>query len=513
VDRAASFKRFYLYSALSIAVLAASFAAAALLSRPLEYAGLALRTPSDEDLRRTISFALSVLVFAIPVGLVHHRLIRRSLGDPVEAAADVRHFFLNAWIALAILVVMGALAAIAQNALNESRDVATQSSFLSVALVVGFAAWRWREQTPAPTRKWEAVCGSVALLVAMLLAAVSLAGAVGAFARLLLDQPGGPLGPGGRLPPYSGSWADLHARDLRNAGVYTAIALATWAFVVRWQWRVPSVPLRRLYLTGAYAAGLAFLSFGAVNEIEQALTTGATLRTVSGPWPFLAIGLLLTPLHAAGLWRERRSWPAAPGYIPQLLAAVPALFGLAQLLVGLVMWWQLFAEAVLLGRPSFLGAAQRAAGYTLVGALLFGIGITALARSTRGAPRAEPRRFYLYTVICLALLATFLMGATTVYNVLVPLLGVTERGSGDRALQWSVPTLIGAVVFVTHLLVLRRDARADRPPSAIPARQVPAFAADPLDAPDPLVALLGDVRAGRVEAADAAARIRGGLVG
>lgn len=509
MDRAASFRRFYLYSALSIAVLAASFGVAALLSRSLEYAGLALRTPSEEDLRRTVSFALAVLVFAVPVGAAHFALIRRSLADPVEAAADVRHFYLNAWIAFAILVVMSALAAIAQNVLNDSRDVATQSAFLVVAASVGLAAWRWRERTPAPTRKWEAICGTVALAVAMLVAAVSLAGAVNALALLLVDQPagpGGPLGPGGRLPPYSGSWADLHARNLRNAGVYTAIALATWAFVARWQWRVPAVPLRRLYLTGAYAGGLAFLSFGAVNEIEQALTPGVNLRGVSGPWPFLAIGLLVTPLHAAGLWRERRSWPAAPGYIAQLLAAVPALFGLALLLAGLVMWWQLFVEAVLLGRPSFLGAAQRAAGYTLVGALLFGIGITALARSTRGAPRAEPRRFYLYTVICLALLATFLMGATTVYNVLVPLLGVTERGSGDRALQWSVPTLIGAVVFVTHLLVLRRDARADRPPSAIPAPPVPAFAADPL------VALLGDVRAGRVEAADAAARIRAGLV-
>lgn len=104
------------------------------------------------------------------------------------------------------------------------------------------------------------------------------------------------------------------------------------------------------------------------------------------------------------------------------------------------------------------------------------------------------------------------MGATTVYNVLVPLLGVTERGSGERALQWSVPALLAALVFAAHLLILRRDAHADGPPSAIPAPQDRLAAADPPVAPDPLVALLGDVRAGRVEAADAAARIRGGLV-
>lgn len=504
MGRAASFKRFYLYSALSIAVLAACFGVAALLARSLEYAGLALRTPNDDDLRRTISFALAVLVFALPVGALHLRLIQRSLGDPVEAAADVRHFYLNGWIAVAVLVVMGAAAAIAQNALDGSRDVATQLAFLTVALVVGVVAWRWRAATPARTTISEASWGTMVLAAAMLTAAISVGSGVSALARLLTEPPpGGPLGPDGRLPPYSGTWADLHARAVRNAAIQAATALATWAFAARWQWRVPSAPLRRLYLIGAYTVGLGLLSFGAINELELAAAPGATLRGVTGPWPFIAVGLVLVPLHAVALWREGATCGVARGYVAQLLAAVPALFGLAQLVAGLILWWQLFATVVLLGRFGDFGAAQRAGGYTLVGGLLYAAAIYALARATRGAQRSEPRRFYLYTVICLALLATFVMAATTVYSVLVPLLGVAERGSVDRALQWSVPSLIGVLAFATHFVVLRRDSRAAAPP---PGSSV----APPAEPSDALVALLAEVRAGHVEIADAAARIRAG---
>jgi len=512
VDRAASFKRFYLYSALSIAVLAASFGVAALLARSLEYAGLALRTPNDDDLRRTVSFALAVLVFAVPIGALHLALIRRSLGDPVEAAADARHFYLNAWVAVAILAVMGAAAAIVRNALDGSRNVATELAFLIVALAVGVVAWRWRAATPARTTLWEASWGTVVLAAAMLTAASSVGSGVSALTRLLTEQPagpGGPLTPGGRLPPYSGTWVDLYVRDVRNAAAVAAIALATWAFAARWQRRVPSAPLRRLYLIGAYTVGLGLLSFGAINELELAASPGAALRSVSGPWPVIAIGLLLVPLHALALWRERATWGVARGYVAQLLAAIPALFGLAELVAGLVLWWQLFVDVVLLGRLAEFAATQRAAAYTLVGGLLYGAASYVLARSTRDSPRAEPRRFYLYTVICLALLATVVAGATTVYNILVPALGVAERGSGDRALQWSVPSLIGALLFATHLIVLRRDARADGPPSAVPAPQEPSLA--PVTPADPLIALLGDVRAGRVEIADAAARIRDGV--
>lgn len=514
MDRAASFKRFYLYSALSIAVLAASFGVTALIARSLEFAGLALRTPSDDDLRRTVSFALAVLVFAVPIGALHLALIRRSLGDPVEAAADARHFYLNAWVAVAILVVMGAAGLIAQNVLDGSRDLATPLAFLIVALAVGVVAWRWRAATPARTAFWEASWGAVVLAAAMLMVAGSVGSGVSALARLLTEQPagpGGPFAPDGRLPPYSGTWADLQARVAWNAAAQAAIALATWAFAARWQRGVPSAPLRRLYLIGAYTVGLGLLSFGAINGLELATSPGATLRSVTGPWPFMAIGLLLVPLHALALRRESATWGVPRGYVVQMLAAIPALFGLVQLVVGLVLWWQLVVEVVLLGRPGTFGAGPRAAGYTLVGGLLYGAASYALARSTRDSPRAEPRRFYLYTVICLALLATVIAGATTVYNVLIPLLGVSERGSGDRALEWSVPTLIGALVFATHLIVLRRDARAAAAGSVAPPPAARPIAEDLAAPTDPLVRLLADVRDGRVAVADAAARIRGGL--
>src|SRR5439155_15238594 len=68
--RAGGFRRFYLYSALSIAVLAAALGIGALLNAVLRAAGVGTALGAA-DLSRTISLTIAVLAFALPVGGVH----------------------------------------------------------------------------------------------------------------------------------------------------------------------------------------------------------------------------------------------------------------------------------------------------------------------------------------------------------------------------------------------------------------------------------------------------------
>jgi len=106
------------------------------------------------------------------------------------------------------------------------------------------------------------------------------------------------------------------------------------------------------------------------------------------------------------------------------------------------------------------------------------------------------RRFALFTVICLALAATVLLGVTSLYNALTFLIGVGGTDAEHNAVDFAVPALLVAAVFGAHLWLLLRDQRRTRP---LESAAAPA---------DPLVELLEGVRAGRVPVTDAAARLR-----
>jgi hypothetical protein len=140
-------------------------------------------------------------------------------------------------------------------------------------------------------------------------------------------------------------------------------------------------------------------------------------------------------------------------------------------------------------------------------ALLAAIGVAAyvpqwLAFDARTSPDSAVRRFYLFTVVCLALIAGLTSGVICLYNAITTVIGVGASpgaaDSGRAALTWIVPTLTLAAIFVMHLRLLLRDQRLTRSAeSAAPG--------------DPLIALLEDVRSGRVTTAQAAATIRGGV--
>jgi len=98
-------------------------------------------------------------------------------------------------------------------------------------------------------------------------------------------------------------------------------------------------------------------------------------------------------------------------------------------------------------------------------------------------------------VVCLALVGGLVSSVVVVYNAITLIAGISEFDAGRTALTWVVPALALAAIFVTHLAMLLRDQRLSRAADVAPA--------------DPLLALLEDVRAGRVSIERAAATIRG----
>jgi hypothetical protein len=105
------------------------------------------------------------------------------------------------------------------------------------------------------------------------------------------------------------------------------------------------------------------------------------------------------------------------------------------------------------------------------------------------------RRFHLFSVVCLALVAGLIGGVIGLYSAITALTGTGDRDAARTALTWVVPVVALAAIFARHLALLLRDQRQ-------------THAAEVAPAADPLIALLEDVRAGRVSVERAAETIR-----
>src|SRR2546421_6327492 len=76
-SRGAAYRRFYLYSLLSVAVIAIAVALAILIHLGLQSVGFGAR-PAPGDASRNLSLSIALLAIALPVGAVHLWLILRS---------------------------------------------------------------------------------------------------------------------------------------------------------------------------------------------------------------------------------------------------------------------------------------------------------------------------------------------------------------------------------------------------------------------------------------------------
>ncbi|HTJ61158.1 MAG TPA: hypothetical protein VL333_08220, partial [Candidatus Saccharimonadales bacterium] len=171
----------------------------------------------------------------------------------------------------------------------------------------------------------------------------------------------------------------------------------------------------------------------------------------------------------------------------------PALVGLGSIVGGLALAWHGAVEREVMPAAHVTDDLIQAGALVLVGGIAYVP--SWLAFRARATAESAVRRFYLFTVVCLALIAGLPSCVIVVYNAITLIAGISEFDAGRTALTWVVPALALAVIFVAHLGMLLRDQRLSRAAEAVPA--------------DPLLALLEEVRAGRVSIERAAATIRG----
>ena len=504
-SRAAAYRRFYLYSALSVAVVAISVAGALLLRVGLTSLGFGVR-PHDDDASRNVSLAIAILAIALPVGAAHLWLILRSFADPAERSTGVRHQYLNLWVAFGLLIVLFAGQA-AFGAQQSGADATIQVSVLAVAAAVSaIAAW-WIARTPPESAQPRIRAAVVLMLVSMTVAAFSVANAASG-AGGLFQNAAASLSPADpRLGVKAVDFGTLQRYYQEQAfatGLLTAgLALFVWSLGFVWQRRWDGSRDRLGYALLGYGQGALILLVGLGYELAGAAryaSDPSRIAAFTSPWSAVAAGALLVDVHATLLLRDRgrNGHPAVA--TDRLLLAFPALVGLGMAVGGLGLAWRGIVERDVVPGRLPVDDLTQAATLIVIGAAWVPSWLAFDRRTTAGS---AVRRFYLFTVVCLALVAGLTSGVILLYNAITTVTGVGASpgaaDSGRAALTWIVPTLALAAIFVTHLGLLLRDQRATRAAEAI------------TPAADALVLLLEDVRAGRVSVERAAATIRGPL--
>jgi hypothetical protein len=491
-SRGAAYRRFYLYSALSITVIALAIAATLLLREGLQLLGFGRRS-IPEDVSRAVALAVALIAFSVPVGGAHLWLIVRSLSDPAERANGIRHQFLNLWVAFALLAELITGATLINTLVySASADVTGQIAIMAVvAIVAAVAAW-WIGRTPPASPLHRVRAGVAVMLISMAVAAFSLASAASAAGGLFAYQ----YGPSSSFPRNYDPRA-FHEQTLSASYLVAGVALAIWSFGFAWQRPFREARDRLAYALAGYGVGTLLLLVGAAYGIAGAVRFArdpAQAESFTGPWALIAAGTLLVAVHLALLLQDRgrNGHPALT--TTRLLLAFPALVGLGAVIGALGLAWHAVVERPVV--PAHLFAHELTQAAALLGVGLAAYGPSWLAFTARTTADSAVRRFYLFTVVCLSLIGGLVSGVLVLYNAITTLIGVGGTDAGRAALTWLVPALALAAAFAIHLTLLLRDQRRTR-------------AAEPAAPADPLVALLEDVRAGRVSVERAAATIRG----
>jgi hypothetical protein len=491
-SRGAAYRTFYLYSALSISVIALAIAGMLVLREGLRLAGAGDRS-TPADISRAVALAIALVAFSVPVGGAHLWLILRSLADTAERLSGVRHQFLNLWVAFALVAELIAGTMAINIAVSASpADVTEQVAVMIIVAVVGaIAAW-WIGRAPPASSQHRVRAGIVVMLVSMAIAAFSLGSAASAAGGLFAYPYASPRFIGRGYDPRL-----FQDQTLRSSYLVAGLALATWSFGFAWQRPYRETRDRLGYALAGYGLGTLLLLVGAAYGIAGASRfthDPAVAEAFTGPWAPIAAGALLVAVHVAMLLhdRGRNGHPALT--TTRLLLAFPALVGLGCIVGGLGLGWHAVVERDVV-------PAQHFADDVIQAAALLGVGLVAyapswLAFNARTTAESAVRRFYLFTVVCLSLIGGLVSGVLVVYNAITTLSGVGGADSGRTALTWIAPALTLSAVFAIHLALLLRDQRRTR-------------ATDAASRADPLVALLEDVRARRVSVEHAVATLRG----
>ena len=487
---AGAYRRFYLYSALSIAVLAVAIALTVLIALVLRMAGLSLSQPTDAEIRSAVALTSAILLVAIPVGVVHYLIIRRALRGSEERKASIRHFYLNFWIFVALLAALIAVQVLANaTAPGITGDRASPLAAGLVAAAVGIVGWRWRATTPPRNLRWENDAAYGAMVLALLIGLSQLAGAVDALVRLRTEVE---RFPGSGFP---GSLFFLERQAW--TGAWTSLAaLAVWAICAIWQWQRRMQPIRLRYLVTFY--GLGVLLLAAFLDVELAafarwLLGHGSARDATTFLPQVAVAVVLVALHAPLLVSDRGR-NGRPAEVADRLAAAPiSIAGIGLLAAAAAQGWTFVVDHVLV-----LGGSDDPADHAAAIAVSLALGLASYPlawRALRSVTAGDAvRRFVLFTAVCVALAGGVIAAATALFALISGLLaGALQRSETHTMATWGGIAAIAFAVFVWQLAVLRRERRE--------------VVAEPLER-DALLDMLEAVARGELTPMDALARIR-----
>ncbi len=487
----------YFYTALTIAGGAIVIAAVSLLALGLQLAGLAETPPLAESVREAVSGAVATLIFAVPVGAIHLWLVRRSLSDPAERAADVRHLFLNAWIVVGLLMAVISISGIAQMTIaQKTRDVAFPVAAVLASVLIALVGWRWREATPGARRLPQLIAAFATLGIATVVIVTDLLPLMGAIMDAVLGEDF--YWSSGFIPAGDAIWAML---------IGLAAAFGMWAIGLRWQWRWRDVAVRTAYTAAGYGIGIALVALPGSDLLARLIGIargGAQLSELRSQLELPAVGLALVAMHLPWLLRDRGRISYPERVTDRIVRGLTALGGLAALTIAVTAWGSVVVQDWLrIGPPQDdpLRVRDRAIATLLIAVALYPLPWWGFLRATAGDVRSSLRRAYLLFVACASLLGAIVAGVVSATNVIQMALGATLSASVIRdtidAAGWLV---IFAVVLGAHLWLLLRDMRA--------ARAIGPIAVVRPVTIDPLEALLADVAAGRMGTREAAVKIR-----
>ena len=539
-------KRVYLYTAATFALLFTAGVSIILLNTFLNLAGmLSYYLESDGTIETegmmpdSQQVTQSVVLFLVTVVLVgglfaggHYWLIRRDArSDPGADGGAVRHFFLNALMALAALVgvptTLAFLGGLDQT--EGSHDPAIALSFALVSGLVFLYIFLERRRVDPIGRAAtiiRQIQENLVQAILLIIASVVFAGSVSAVIRYFLVNAGTVAPPecfsfsGPGVFPCTPLPQPLLSPILTALFALAAVGLYVWLGA----WSRGAV-LQRVLWYAALGYGLIWLLYGVAQAVYTGLAplfgnANAGQESLNSSLPFVSqilTGLLIMVPY--GLWLRRLAArvPRLQVVVQQGMLAIAAALSAGFFLAGLILLLQALVERLVpagqqVEADSWAGA---------VGVLVAGLGYPflwlALARSSnpaRGGPTI-PRRVYVLVLLASTAIGALIAAVFMVYQIVASALGLASANALIARQSAVILVVLGAMALY-HLWVLRVDLRASHAQAAaqpVPAPVVaqagaPQEATLPVGATETLEAILQQVYTRALEPSSAAARIR-----
>jgi hypothetical protein len=543
-----TFKRIYLYTAASFALLFSAVVTINLLTDLFRLAGLSYdfyiqQAPTDvkSDL---LFFVVGVLLVGVAFGGVHYWLIRRDArSDPGALGGATRHIFLNGLLAVsALIAVFAGLTALGEIGQTESDRASPLAWAVVFALVFLLVEWERRKVLPVGRAATliRKIHENVLQGILLIVASFAIYYASKEVVEYVLVQNGTLQVIDCSRPASTFSPTDICQAPLLIGPLAQALfASAAWALYV-WLgfWDQRSV-LRWVLRFVAFGVGIIWLLAGVESLVQTAVggalgVPNAWLNAQLDDLPFIGqivTGALIALPYFFWIRRVSAASLGTRQASDQGLLAVPAGLSAGLFLAGLSMVLAGLLEKFIPG-----GKPPSDESWALsLGLLVAGLGylpswwvLRRISDPARGGP-VLPRRVYVLALLAGTAIAAVGFAVTAIYQFLKVFLGIAG-GDDLLARQALVVVVVVGATALYHVWQLRADLRvlharqtAAQPapaptaedgaaPVSPPVEAGLASEAVPLQSPtgagETLESILSAVAAGTLAPAAAAARIR-----